>query len=630
MKRLLLTSARIISPPPKRNAGQWADENRILPPESPEPGKWRTSRVPYTAAIYEAVTDNRYSTIVAVMGSQMSKTEAMLNIAGHRFDDGPYVPALYIGPTQKLVKSMSEDRFYKMLRSTPSLWEKLEKGHRDRTTEKFIAGVRFGFAWAGSAAELASHPAGLILLDERDRMSNDVEGEGDPVELADARRKNYHNSKMVIAGTVTIEGASPTWSLYESGTMGKWTWPCLHCSDSFIPRLELLKWPEGATPAEAAQKAFVVCPNCGGEIQDKWKSEMNARGFYTYHILKDPESREHIAVDYVPDSTTASFWVSGLASPWVKFGRVAEKLVAAYNSREQERIQTVVNTYGGELFRTKGDAPDWTEVMALRRTYLPDTKPPGVQLIVMGADVQKNGIYFVIRGYGFNSESWLLQHGFVAGETEYDDVWLLLARYRTNWQVNGVRIARCFIDSGYRPGDKFKRPENQVYKFCTLHRNWAFPTKGRESLDRPLKMSNIDVNQAGRVLKSGLKLWHLDTDHFKSAIHDRIGWPEDQPGGFHLHAHTDEDYCKQLTAEEVIVKPSGKRVWVTIRKDNHYLDCEMNALACAYSLQVQTLRPVDETEQKPEPAKVEQPIPLSQNLKTENSPGGFFSRYRDR
>ena len=202
--------SEIIEPPPDRDAARWADDNRILPPESPEPGPWRTDRAPFWREVYAAFADDYHETIVVVCGSQMGKTEAQFNIFGHRFDDGPYVPAMYVGPTEKQVKSISRDRVDKMLRSTESLWKKTEKGQRYGVGEKWISGVRLGFAWAGSATELASHPAGLIMVDERDRMNNDVSGEGDPVTLCKARAKNFSNKKIGIMSTPTVEGISPT------------------------------------------------------------------------------------------------------------------------------------------------------------------------------------------------------------------------------------------------------------------------------------------------------------------------------------------------------------------------------------------------------------------------------------
>jgi phage terminase large subunit GpA-like protein len=369
--------------------------------------------------------------------------------------------------------------------------------------------------------------------------------------------------------------------------------------------LKLLTWPEGASKQQALEEAVLCCPSCGGVIENSQKQRLNESGRYVPHVLD--ETGEHIRVDDIPKNSNASFWVTGMASPWQSFGQIAEKLVEAYKSHEIERIQAVVNTYGGEIFRMKGDAPDWKDVQRLAQDYKPQQAPDDVQMIVSGVDVQKYGLYYTVRGFGFNSESWLLAHGFITGETEFDNVWLLLNRVLEQEYGGGRTIERMFVDSGYRA--------DQVYAFCRRNQGRAFPTKGHDTQDRPIKMSNIDVTVGGKVHKGGAKLWHLDTDHMKSWVYSRIRWPEGESGGWHIYNGIDEDYCKQVVSEELVIKASGRRVWVQRQKDNHYLDCETNAYAAALSLQVQTLKPI---EQKEKP----------QNVKPKNSQssGAFIKR----
>jgi phage terminase large subunit GpA-like protein len=376
----------------------------------------------------------------------------------------------------------------------------------------------------------------------------------------------------------------------------------------FVPMLKHLKWDKKAGPQAAHDSARLACPECGVLIENKDKGALNARGRYQWHTLAEDGS--HAPTDDEPPSRTASFWVSGIMSPWQTFGDVAEIMVASYRSGEPERIQAAINTYAGELFASRGEAPKWEEVAALRAPYRSRTIPDGVQIITMGADVQKLGIYYVVRGWGFNSESWLLDSGYIPGETEFDNVWTLLSRMiGINYLPDARAIDRVFIDSGYRPGDKLRRPEHQVYKFSRQFPGVVYPTKGHDTLDRTYKMSRVDMSVGGRVIKGGVQLWHLNSDALKSWIHSRIRWPVGEIGGFHLNQDTDEDYCRQIVAEEVVTKPSGKRVWVLRSRDNHYLDCEVGALAAAMSLQVQTLKPIEQAAKlKPAPKVKKSPF----------------------
>ncbi len=545
-------------------------------------------------------SDRRAEKIIVVCGSQMGKTESLLCVLGHRYDDGPYMPTLWVAPTERMVKTISQDRLDRMLRSTPDLWAKTARGHAYKLQEKWIGGIRLGFAHAGSAAELSMNAAGLILVDERDRMDNDVAGEGDPLVLAAARAKNFANSTVAVTSTPTLEGASPIWSLYEEGTREQWAWPCPHCAELFIPKLALLQWPEGALPAEARQMARVVCPECGGEIEDRHKQRMNAFGRFIPHVV-DAEGREQRCAE-IPINAQHSFWISGLASPWISFGQMAQELVAAYRSGEQERIQAIVNTYGGEVFKVRGDAPEWETVMERRQDYTPGTVPSGVQLITLGVDVQVDRLYWSLRGWGFNAESWGLGEGVLWGDTAYDAVWIALGQL-VQRPIGDKMIHRGFVDSGYRPGKKWQRPENVIYQFCRRHPGQCFPTKGHDTQDTPLRAKLLDMTVGGKLIKGGIKLWHLNTDYLKSALYARVRAPAGEPGGWHCHRDITEEYARQCVSEQVLVKASGKRVWIQSGA-NHFLDVEVLNLAAALSLNVYQLKP---SAPQAEPAKPKAP-----------------------
>ena len=603
----LRSAAGALRPPPRRHAGEWADAHRILPQGTAEPGQWRTSRVPYSVPIYEAVEDPAYRRIVIVMGAQMSKTELLLNVLGKRFHDGPYYPALYVGPTQKAVHSMSRDRVQSMIESTPELYARLRKGQDDKVFEKWIGGIRLGFAWAGSPTELASHPAGLVVVDERDRMGADVGDEGDPVGLAAARIDTYAQGKLIVCSTPTVEGASPIWALYETSTMGKWAWPCVHCERYFVPHLALFHYPKSSDPTEVREGARLVCPHCGAELEERHRYACNDVGRYVPFGLD--EKGEHVPRETWSNTSVAGFWVSGLCSPWKRWGDLAEQLSLAYRTRDNETLQTLVNTGLGEVWKLRGQAPEWEAVMTRRRPLARGAVPPWVQLVTMGCDVQRDGIYFVIRGWGFNRRSHLIDHGFLFGDTDYDDVWQLWLKVLNRPHGRGYLVHVCFIDSGFNPKrDQHKRPEHKVYTWCRRTAGRAFPTKGHDrSDDKPIAAAKIDINVDGRVLRHGVTLFHINTDHFKTALHTEIQAPEELGEAvlehWTVHQDTDTDYCRQLVAEELIVKPSGHRIWICPRRrPNHYLDCEVLAAAAARARQVDSL--AEEPAPTPTPSDV--------------------------
>jgi phage terminase large subunit GpA-like protein len=553
--------------------------------------------------IMRAAIDPKFKRVTLVCGAQMAKTEALFNVMGHRLEDDPK-PILYIGPTQKLVESYSEGRVMPMIKTCETLWERLAKGKKNKITEKFIGGVRLGFGWAGSATELAGHPAALVLVDERDRMTM-VKGEGDPVSLAEARTSTYPDGKVIVASTPTVgnvksefnaetgiehwgvgdeeELASPIWRLWQKGTRAEWAWPCPHCREYFVPRFKHLHWPEKSTPDEARTKTKLACPKCGALIDDLDKSSMNARGRFVCPGQRITPSGE--VLGDAPKSTNASFWISGLCSPWRSFGSRAADFLGAVRVGNQDEVQVALNTGCGELYALGGDAPAWEAVRALAEGYESGSCPGGVQMITCAVDVQKDRLVYGIRGWGYNSESWLIEADEIHGETAHDAVWMELSELLTR-DYDGKTIRRMFIDSGYKPGEKERNPDNQIYMFCYRHRGIAFPTKGHDTQDRPVKASKIDITYRGKLIKNGLDLWHVDSDYCKSWVHARIEWPHGEPGAWHLPVDVTDDYCQQVTAEARTVNPSGKIVWIRIRKSNHFLDVEALQVACAHSLRL--------------------------------------------
>lgn len=586
-------AASIVDAPRARTPDIWADENRRLPPGSAEPGPWRSSRSPYMIPIVRACVLPKNKRVIGVMGSQMGKTAGLLNVIGQRLDDDP-APIIYVGPTRNNIDNVIEPKIMEMIKGVATLWTKMSKGKRATKTHKRIAGVSLRLAWAGSPTELASDSAVIVMVDERDRMEDNIKGEGDVIELAEARTSTYPDGRVLATSTPTIGNVdtfihlvtgiehwavsdtvgSPIWRLWQEGTRHEWAWPCPHCGDYFIPRFKHLVWPEKSTPDEARVHAKLACSRCGALITDEFKAQMNKRGVYIAPGQSVTKDGEIIGEADTINSDTASFWVSGLCSFSSKksFGFLAKKFLAAAKSGEEERIQGVINTDFGELFKIGGDAPEWTVVAERKRGYKQGEVPQGVNLLTAGVDVQKNRLVYVVRGWGSRFESWLIEQGEFWGETDKPEVWQELSELAAStW--HGQMLSRMTVDSGYQT--------QMVYQFCRLHKNLALAAKGHDTLDKPFKKTDIDVNVRGKVIPSGLQLWHFNSDQMKSWVHSRVEWPHDQPGGWWLPDDISDDYCKQIVAEQRSVKPSGKVVWVQIKKDNHFLDAEALAYLAA-------------------------------------------------
>jgi hypothetical protein len=365
-----------------------------------------------------AAVNPKVRRIWAAEGSQVSKTEGLLNIIGHKFDTDP-APMLYVGPTKSNVSSVIEPRIAKMIRECDTLKAKTKVGRRSKLIKE-IGDISLRLAWAGSPTELASEPIHTVLLDEIDRMKA-IKGEGNPVFIAEARIATFPDGRLIgasspTAGTVETEKNPDTgiehwkvaksedvqsqiWQLWQEGTRHEWAMPCLDCGEFFVPRFKLLKWADKATPREAAKTARLACPNCGVLHDEPSKYRMNAGATFlapgqsvvgydpakpgapTNHDLQTGDGNGEV-VGQLEETEVYSFWVSGLCSPWLTYGQRAASYVRAVRSGDQERVRAIINTGFGELYAIKGDAPKPEDLReTLGAPYVYGTAPHGVQRI---------------------------------------------------------------------------------------------------------------------------------------------------------------------------------------------------------------------------------------------------------
>jgi phage terminase large subunit GpA-like protein len=558
-----------------------------------------------------ALSSGDYRRCVMVCSAQTGKTDSMLDVLGERLDNQP-APILYVGPSKEFCTDQFEPRLMALLDQAPTLADKVGRGKRNKKVRKLIGGVPIRLAHAGSATALKSDPAALAFIDEFDGMSADVMGDGGVLGLVEGRGFTYADFSVGIAstpslGTVDVEldeksglefwkvGVpedieSPIWRLFQDGTRHHFAWPCPQCADYFIPRFSCLKWasPEDGskvTPASARRSAHIECPRCGGVITDDDKPGLNAAGRMV--APGQTVSQDGVVAGDPPDSSTVSYWVSGLCSPFVSFGERAEKYLSAVRLGDYKGIQSAVNTNFGECFASAGgEAPEWVEVAEHRGAYLRGELPDGALYLVMTIDVQKNRLVWVLRGWGARATSWLIDYGTLWGETTEEGVWNDLADM-IKTPIGGVPIRMVLIDSGFRPGKRVELPINRIYDFCRRFPRLVRPTKGSsQSMRVPIVKSKIEVTSKAVAAKWSLELMRLDTDYFKSWVHERIRWPVDQPGAWHLPSDVDDDYCKQIVSEARMRLASGKVHWVEHSKENHYLDCEAMQAAAAHLLNV--------------------------------------------
>lgn len=587
----------------------WADMHRILSPEaSAEPGRWRTSRVPYARAWMDVVTEPTVHTIVLKTSSQVAKSEALNNTCGYFIHHDP-CPILLIQPTVDRMKDYSKKRIQPMLRDTPVLAavisdEKSRDSDNTMLSKAFVGGHLL-MTGANAASGLASNPIRVVLADEIDRYPRDVDNEGDPLTLAIRRTTTFTNRKIFVTSTPTIKGESRIEELYEASHQFRYHVPCPHCGT-----LQTLKFRDDdqhrlqweTDDLGRIEECHYVCEQgCLIEPHHKlWMISTEAGAMWL-----DPDGR---SLDDVLSTNThrgsIGFEINALYSPWLHWYEIATEFITASKAAKEgkpELLKVFVNTLLGETWDTDQEGSDIKGLEQREEEYNAEV-PTGVLCLTAGVDTQPDRLECEVVGWGVGEESWSINYFVVRGDTNQPQVWQQLFEILSrNYECErenavGVRLTRtidavCIDSAGHNT--------QAVYAFTKRHPGRKFlAIIGRSTGAKEI------ISTRPSQLKGGVLLWTVGVNLVKDKLFGYLKVPDAGPGYCHFPIGYDDEYYKQLTAEKRVRKikkfakddPHGYSQWQykKLRARNEALDCRVYAMAALHHLNFNFSRTLEE------------------------------------
>ena len=562
------------TPPDDLSVSEWADKHRVLHPlTSAEPGRWNTDRTPYLREILDSFSDPSVERLTVMASTQVGKTESILNMIAYAVAEDPGA-TLLVMPREEDVVSMGARRIKPMIESCPELSKYLSESKADNKLKE----IRFHrsmlyLAGSNSPADLSSRPVRYVLGDEVDKWPAFSGREASPVDLMVERTRTFWNRKIVLTSTPTTR-AGYIFKEYELSDQREYQVPCPHCDVPQPLVFTQVKFPEEERdPAKIRQErlAWYECQACGGKIGDLDKPEMLRKGFWK------PQSEA---------SAHRGYRINALYSPWLTWSEIAAKFLESKD--DPASLMNFVNSWLGWIFEEKSLKIEEDYLKTRSREYQEGTVPEGGIVLTAGVDVQKDAIYYVVRAWGYREESWLVE----AGKLEAGVENLIEALARKTWsspsgKTHRLRLA-C-IDSGYRT--------DEVYKICRRFSDVFRPIKGQQKLNGvPIRTSKIDRNIAGDPLKGSVRLYLIDTTHFKDKV-TRLMTDTDGDGSWHLYSNVSSKYLRQVSSEHKVLsrnKKTGATTsrWVTKpgHAANHWFDCEVYATAAADMLAVYAMQ----------------------------------------
>jgi phage terminase large subunit GpA-like protein len=556
-----------LRPDPILLVSEWADAHRVLPQRAAaEPGHWRTSRTPYLREIMDKLSPSDPTQVVVLMkGSQLGGTEAGNNWLGFLIDCSPG-PIMMVQPTVEMAKRVSKQRLATMIEDCARLRDKVSDA-RSRDSGNTILAKEFPggiliITGANSAVGLRSMPVRNLFLDEVDGYDADVDGEGDPVELAMKRTSTFRrNRKVFICSTPTVKDLSRIERAFQRSDQRRYHVPCPECGVMAPLLWRNIEWPQGH-PEQAALR----CETCQALIPEHNKTAMLEHGRWIAQADGD--------------GVTAGYHLSALYSPlgWYSWAEMARDFLAAKHEGPA-KLKTWVNTCLGETWEESGETVDETSLLSRREIY-PAEIPTPVLLLTAGVDVQDDRLEAEIVGWRTGEESWGISYRVLWGDPDSPAVWQQLDDLlATPWQREDglqLRIVTCCIDSaGHRT--------EAVYRYVKPRQaRGVYATVGRAGIGRPIISAPAAKRQG--TAKRPVKLFTVGVDEAKGILFARLKARDPGPGCCHFPADQgyDAEYFQQLTAEKRVIryyKGFPRAEWIKTRARNEALDCRVQAHA---------------------------------------------------
>lgn len=135
----------------------------------------------------------------------------------------------------------------------------------------------------------------LLFADEIDALQQSKSDEGDQLGVFWMRGSEYADCIKLAASYPSVLGQSRIQRHLDESDYRKWFTPCPHCNKFVVLLRDHVVWPENKP-----ELATIECPECSGEIDDKQRRAMVAKGEWR-------ATR--------PFKNVAGFWLNAMASP---------------------------------------------------------------------------------------------------------------------------------------------------------------------------------------------------------------------------------------------------------------------------------------------------------------------------
>lgn len=481
----------------------------------------------------------------------------------------------------------------------------LAKNKANTLKQKMLLGCTIHTLGGKAAKNYRRISVDVGILDEISGFDLNIENEGAPFGLAAKRVEGASFPKMIVGSTPKIRGFCQIESRVAAAQhVFRRHIPCPHCGE--YHRLTWgdaksshgMKWEKRENDEATADTVRQLCPHCGVlytqsefirvEAQGEWRTDtgmclrIDEAGTPVFMVDRETQPiPRHVAFDDLWSAYSPNV-------SWVSILRDYLAAVAKARKGDDADLQTWTNTTLGQTYLEEGDKTDANELARRVEAYQLRTIPLGGLILTAGVDTQDDRWEITVWAHGRDSEMWCVDYTVLYGNPGVDTDWdkldaFLKTRYRhASGQM--LPIEAVAIDTG-------GHFTHHVYNFCrTRERRRIFAVKGEGRPALPIKgrASMQDVNWRGRILKHGVKLWHVGTDTAKDLLHGQLKVTQPGPGYVHFSRDLPPSFFDGLTIEQRLPQKTATGTvfrWVNPNHGrNEPLDCTVYALFAAHAL----------------------------------------------
>jgi phage terminase large subunit GpA-like protein len=480
-------------------------------------------------------------------------------------------PMMLAAAIQKLAYGVVETKIYEMYKRCKPLAAQMLPAHRRNKDWVHYRDCRTYIAWTGSASTLADKAVKYLHLFEMDKANDKESNEGDPVDLAIERTKEFPDRKILGEGTPVKKSKSRIFPRYLSGTQRRYEVPCPKCHRHQLlvfgeapgpdgrPKPGSIFWdhlPDGSSdPNLAKRTARYICLHCKKEIHDEHRASMFKAGRWPA-LGQHVDKRGRILGTPSIQSDEESYHLGSIYARATTWGEIAKAIVSA---RTPKQKQNLANSWAGWVYERKAVRATWERVAERLAADLPLFEiPTGGVFVVRGVDRQLDHWKFITLAYFEQERHALIDYGVCHNDDELGE-----AVMRSFPRADGGAVmdkSLTFVDSGDQT--------DEVYKICErLHTpqagRYVFPIKGVEAAamsGEPFTKKRLgdDKKTVRRAGLSSLWYYRINRAYWEEVAESTlVSRNQDSFGGLTLPAEAAAD---QELIEELLngVEEDGK------------------------------------------------------------------------